>query len=123
MWSLHRDAYNMDNIVVGFSEKAVEKEVTVFCNLISEDTSRHFYHMLLITQNNLCVIWEGTTQECAFRKWDKQSHPGGWVSHILWLNWIASPVILGVVACKLNFSDIHVTSLRPLIFTWRLLEN
>ena len=56
----------MDNIVVVFSEKAVEKEVTVFCILISEDTSRHFYHILLITQNNLGVIWEGTTQECAF---------------------------------------------------------
>lgn len=67
----------MDNTVVSFSEKALEKEIRVFCNLISEDTSHHFYHMLLITQNNLVVIWKGTTQECAFRRWDKWGHLGG----------------------------------------------
>ena len=33
------------NTVVDFSERVVEKEATVFCNLISEVTSYHFFFL------------------------------------------------------------------------------
>lgn len=36
--------------------------IEAFYNLISEVTSHHFYHALLITQTDLGAIWEGTSK-------------------------------------------------------------
>ena len=98
-------------------------EATVFQNLISELTSYHCYHKLLITQISPGAGWRGLHENVNPRSSITWGHLGDWVAQIIWLQWMPSPVILGVLAYRLAFPDIHVASLRPLIFTWSSLAS
>ena len=65
MWALHKTAHHM---AVCFPKRNwLKRDKVCFYNLISDVKHHHFCHILLSTQINPGVMWEGTIQECEYQ--------------------------------------------------------
>lgn len=82
----------------------------VFYNLTLEVAYHYFYYMLLVTQTNSGIVWEGTAQQGEYQEAGVlRNHLGGWLPH-----GCIGTVCFGPYFCQLGlqFSACHYLHLE-----------